>query len=118
MSEVYLEKVATLLDNVANYVEKLEREEYVQTKKVAAEQEKIKLETEKKRKEAAEKILGKISDEAVKKAFENASPEMLAAVDKLVEKNSAVNDDWGNMEQTKSAKTNEYRDPLEAFVLS
>ncbi|MHA1302097.1 MAG: hypothetical protein ACTSPI_00145 [Candidatus Heimdallarchaeaceae archaeon] len=111
----YLEKVAEVLETTANYIETLEKEEKVAEEQKVEEEKKA---SEKEREDLVAPILDKFADED-KEVIKKASPEVLKVINKTLEKKSAVEEDWGNVESTiiKEGGSKEV-DPIEAFAMS
>ena len=123
----YLSKVANVIEKVANYIESIENEDSIKecykqaeiVKLAAAEKEA----TDQKRKDVEgpllEKISNFISDEKIVNAFKGLPIENLEAVNSILEKQAAsVKEDWGRVEQSKTAKHGGNLDPLAEFALS
>jgi hypothetical protein len=140
--EELLEKVASELDKMAEYVEEKENSD-LQAKKEAEETEKVKkaeqADIEKKEKEEKEKVaqeaekkkraevlnpirekLSQVVDEEELKKLDNASIETLEVIKKGFE-TEKVADSWGDIEEEKTpkgrGKSAGYKDPIEAFAM-
>jgi hypothetical protein len=122
MEKIALDKVADVLDSVANYIDAVEKEA-TEKETEEASKEKAALEAANKEKENARKkvedsVMGKVSDEKSKEVLKAASIETLEVVDKLLDKTAFVSDECGKIEPTKKAsKTAGALDPIAAFAL-
>jgi uncharacterized protein YwqG len=127
MEHNFLEKIASEIDQAADYIESQEKKD----ESVRAEgEDKKKAEEETKRKEMMtpikEKLSTMVDESEIDEKLKSASTDALELISKSLSKSadSKVEDDWGNVVEPPKFNKNDsrgkyagYKDPIEAFAM-